>query len=386
MNKKWVLVFDQINRLFARPELNKSVDLGTLPFSFRLINSIMKGDRIVSIISASTNNEIAYRESHRGFVEYDHPCQMNLAEIELAFNEVAIRNDGKEILKVTGGVPLQVRNLISFNFSIANYEKGELCSILFSLGKLHDTKTELEYKGITASAVGCILSNTGHAMYYDRKYLIPGKREGFTRHYEPLFPLVLVAYQTFFWEDILEYVETHEASLLLICANLSTTNDTRGRIFEFLVIKHCSTNANVTFLKGFSALKKCNLIETFPPKSAFPSNVLPEIMNENGMYVPRNSNFPAIDLIWKCGDSVCGVQVHVSKHHNVLKKFTEMCKKAGWLTKFKTIYLLYLSPEQSVANSVQNLIPKTQGRITVVALCKSSIPCLKTLQWPKPMK
>ena len=35
---------------------------------------------------------------------------------------------------------------------------------------------------------------------------------------------------------------------------------------------------------------------------------------------------------------------------------------------------------------VQNLIPKTQGRITVVALCKSSIPCLKTLQWPKPMK
>jgi hypothetical protein len=109
-------------------------------------------------------------------------------------------------------------------------------------------------------------------------------------------------------------------------------------------------------------------------------------MNENGMYVPRNSNFPAIDLIWKCGDSVCGVQVHVSKHHNVLKKFTEMCKKAGWLTKFKTIYLLYLSPEQSVANSVQNLIPKTQGRITVVALCKSSIPCLKTLQWPEPMK
>ena len=170
MNKKWVLVFDQINRLFARPELNKYVDLGTLPFPFRVINSIMKGDRIVSIISASANNEIAFRERYRGFVEYDHPCQMNLAEIKLAFNEVATRNDGKEILKVTGGVPLQVRNLISFNFSIANYEKGELCSILFSLGKLHDTKTELEYKGITASAVGCILSNTGNAMYYDRKY------------------------------------------------------------------------------------------------------------------------------------------------------------------------------------------------------------------------
>ena len=160
-------------------------------------------------------------------MEYDHPCKMNLAEIELAFNEVAIRNDGKEILKVTGGVPLQVRNLISFNFSIANYEKGELCSILFSLGKLHDKKTELEYEGITTSAVGCILSNTGNALYYDRKYSIPGKGEKFT-HYEPLYPLVLVAYQTFFWEDILAYVETHERLLLSVCVNLSTTNDSHS--------------------------------------------------------------------------------------------------------------------------------------------------------------
>ena len=54
-------------------------------------------------------------------------------EIKLAFKEVAKRIDGKEILKVTGGVPLQVRNLISCNFSIAKYEKDELCSILFSL-------------------------------------------------------------------------------------------------------------------------------------------------------------------------------------------------------------------------------------------------------------
>jgi len=108
--------------------------------------------------------------------------------------------------------------------------------------------------------------------------------EGLTHHYEPLYPLVLVAYQTFFWEDILAYCETHEELLLLVCANLSKTNGTRGRIFEFLLIKHCSINANVTFLKGFSALKKCNLIETFPPKSSFPlidthsSNMLPEIM------------------------------------------------------------------------------------------------------------
>jgi hypothetical protein len=51
---------------------------------------------------------------------------MNLAEIKLAFNEVATRNDGKEILKVTDGVPLQVRNLISFKYSIAEYENSSV--------------------------------------------------------------------------------------------------------------------------------------------------------------------------------------------------------------------------------------------------------------------
>jgi hypothetical protein len=64
----------------------------------------------------------------------------------------------------------EYETLLDFCFDNANYEKGELCSILFSLGKLHDKKTELEYEGITTSAVGCILSNTGNAMYYDRKY------------------------------------------------------------------------------------------------------------------------------------------------------------------------------------------------------------------------
>ena len=149
---------------------------------------------------------------------------------------------------------------------------------------------------------------------------------------------MLVAYQTFFWEDILAYCETHEELLLLVCANLSTTNGTRGRIFEFLLIKHCSINANVTFLKGFSALKKCNLIEIFLPKQEFFSldrypflQYVARNYDLNGMYVPRNSNFPAIDLNWKCGDSVCGVQVHVSNHHNVLKNLQKCVKRRDGL-------------------------------------------------------
>ena len=40
------------------------------------------------------------------------------------------------IEEVTGGVPLQVRYLISFKFSIDEYEGHELPSILCSLNKL----------------------------------------------------------------------------------------------------------------------------------------------------------------------------------------------------------------------------------------------------------
>ena len=82
------------------------------------------------------------------------------------------------------------------------------------------------------------------------------------------------------------------------CASHRTTNDTYGRIFEFLVIKHCSINANVTFSKRFSALKKCNLIETFLQKSTFPllidthpSNVLPEIMKKMELMFPKTPIF-----------------------------------------------------------------------------------------------
>lgn len=31
---------------------------------------------------------------------------------------------------------------------------------------------------------------------------------------------------------------------------------------------------------------------------------------ENGIHVPRNPNFPAIDFIWKQDKTVWGVQVH----------------------------------------------------------------------------
>ena len=414
MGKKWVLVFDQINRLFARPGQKEARDLGTLRFPFIAIDKIMQGGQIVSIVSASANNEIAYKERHLGFDEYNHPCQMDWEELTLAFKVLDTRNDRARILEVTGGVPWQVMKLISSNFSIPKYENAELRIILSSLDHLKETKTKTKFDRITKSAVACVLSTTGDQMEYDRKYSIPVKdaiehdrKDSIPKKdaveyasdnsvpdeveqadkYEPLFPVVIIGYRRYFWKAIMASVNDDEKELLCVCANPKLTNDARGRIFELIVINRCSLKADVT-LKGLPSskelpsLKECNLIELFPSKGIFPSNVLPKIMDEDGMYVPKNCNFPAIDLIWKCGKSVYGVQVHTSDHHNVLKKFTKMCNAAGWHKMFTKIFLIYLSPRQSVSDSVKSNIPQTQGKITVVAVCKSSIPCLTDLQWP----
>ena len=66
-----------------------------------------------------------------------------------------------------------------------------------------------------------------------------------------------------------------------------------------------------------------------------------------------------MDIIWKSGQrTVCGVKVPISKFHNVLEKFTEVCDKVGWLINLKKVYLLCLRPEQRIADSAQCNIPE----------------------------
>jgi hypothetical protein len=218
MKKKWVLVFDQINRLFTRFASVDVKDLRSLPFPFKIINDIMQGDHIVSIVSASANNEIAYKERHQGFEEYNHPCKMDLGEICAAFEVVATQNDHERILEVTGGVPWQVKKLISFNFSVDDYEEAELCIILASLDNLKETKSKTKFDCFTTSAIACVLSTTGDPIEYDRIYSIP--RKGTEAYqYEPLFPVVIVAYRHYFLIELLAFVKTHEELLLKVVTN-----------------------------------------------------------------------------------------------------------------------------------------------------------------------
>jgi hypothetical protein len=101
--------------------------------------------------------------------------------------------------------------------------------------------------------------------------------------------------------------------------------------------------------------------------------------------------------VWKHGNVIIGVQVHVCKHDDVLEGFISLCRVAKLFEQFD-VHLIYLSPEDDVMDLVSNLVtPQTKSvpgrtaisnqnpgpwRVERRAISKNSIACLKDLQWP----
>jgi len=82
---KWVFIFDQINKIFARPACQQTKDVTVLPFPFYMMDAVLKPGRILSIILASANNDVLHRENHAGFDEFCHPTRFNEEEINLLY-------------------------------------------------------------------------------------------------------------------------------------------------------------------------------------------------------------------------------------------------------------------------------------------------------------
>jgi hypothetical protein len=85
-NKQWVFIFDQVNKLFANPLNRYAKDTSGLQFPFYMISSVTTTGRITSIIAASANNEISYKDRHEGFYEYNHCTTMIADELMMAFD------------------------------------------------------------------------------------------------------------------------------------------------------------------------------------------------------------------------------------------------------------------------------------------------------------
>ena len=344
-----------------------------------------------TVISASANNTVAYRDNHPGFLVYDHPIAMSRGEVLLWKPELRLLNDEElnRLEEATGFCPLQV---VKYRDNSSKFASEGVNAISSAVGTLlaEQKDNEIAIKSIRNAAVHCLLALpiTGSMVVnYDRKFSV--LRED---HVEPLFPLVLVAYRQLFWDYVEKYVEKNEGSILKVCGNKNTTNDVRGRLFELIVINRFIKSSVVS-----TSADTTNLPASVDSGHWFDSQELPDpvSMQQNTLFIPRYSNFPAIDLILKAENDVWAVQVHVSKHDDVLPKFRSMCEEKGWFDAFNNINLLYLSPSDAVKNMLGACIPTIPQRrskrsrvigkpIYVSAATVKEFQCLQNIQWTAP--
>lgn len=397
MGKKWVFVFDQINKLFVKPMNLHAKDASGLDFPYNFIKLVMKPGRITSIISASANNELAYKESHEGFGEYDHCRAMEKQELLLLYDEISKSTDVdrlvEEVLKETDGVPLFVASYLEKDMNIDAYEAEVIESVRHSLSKLEEEKVGRTWNRIVASSISALLLIETTESLYDKKFLsqerlLPSRKF----RYKPLVKQVLIGYREHLWKELLLYVEEKERTLLDICADFSTTNRVRGCHFETMVIRRCSLRNVEIPVRD----KTITVLSGDREATGFSGKSLPELPN-NGLSFPFDPNFTAIDFILREGKYVFAIQVHVSTHHDVSNAFIGLCNQAQWFQRFEEIHLIYLSPEDEVTllvaplvnpptltrrSSMRNLETPANPKITRRAISKNSFACLVDMPWP----
>ena len=381
MGKKWVFFFDQINKLFVKPANINAKDASGLAFPFDMIYSVIMPGRITSVISASANNEMAYKDRHEGFDEYNHPTEMTEIELLAAFDGFS-KTDAEQVKDLAGFVPGFVdQYLYEYKRDTSRFIKDVASSVRDSLRGLQRSPY---WYDIRQSTISCLLDIPTNSSRYDKKYFLANQQSS-DQHspYTVLIPLVKDGARELLWKDIMEFVRNEESNLLNVCSLPSTTNDVRGRLFEYMVIRRCQDD-------GVGLVDKI----TYIPEGlhTFAGQELPNStkVTADGIYVPNNPNFPAIDVIWKVEKTIYGVQIHIANHDNVVQLFEAKCRNAGWFSDFNQIYLVYLSPNERTkaliakfvqANHEVNLPENKKFSIQQFAVCLKEIPCLSGLQW-----
>ena len=388
LGKKWIFVFDQINKLFVKPSNIHAKDASGLDFPFHYIRLVMKPTRITSVISASANNEMAYKERHEGFLEYNHTCEMTKTELIRLYNEIDETNVDM-VLFSTSGVPFFVADLVEKEFDTALYEEEVIEAARDSLRRL---KTDpILWDEVLPSTLSVLLLIDSPSDRYDKKFLVQERQGGNRYLYKPLVQQVLTGYRSYVWKQLMTYVEEKESLLLQVCSDPDTTNRVRGCHFETMVLRRCSSS-DVDIQVGGEQL-------TIPSgaqmANGFAGRLLPKAPMD-GLHFPFDPNFPAIDFFLKKGRYVFAVQVHVAEHDDVANGFAGLCRQAGWFQRFDSIHLIYLSPEDAVRDLVgamvtpphfDTAVTRHSGempyRIARRAVTKDSFTCLRDLQWPE---
>ncbi len=351
---KWVFIFDQINRIFARRQFITAKDVGTLPYPFKIMTNVRKAGRIISIISASTNNDLSHREKHPGFKRFDHPIQFEKHELEVLYTEEKVASwSMPELEYATGRIPWYLNRWTAKN-DTKEYSEEVGKEIQLSLEKLND-ENKGQWKSFVLSSIQYLLKMEVAPVHFDRKYLLVKWNKG-VKTCVGLFPLVEEAYHKFFWEDLKKHVGEHETKLLQICAHEKTTDDVRGRLFEQMVISRlCQiglsandvtkifSEANVIMTSDMRAALECPLILHLVQGMSYPSLAASDVFT---LFVPLAPNFPAVDVFFCLREVVIAFQIHDAKGQtDVLTSLQLHAKNAEWKKGgIHTIILVYLVP------------------------------------------
>jgi hypothetical protein len=391
MGKKWIFVFDQINCIFVECNPNKATKVGRLPFPYNLMKSVMKPKRIISIISASANNEASYKDKHEGFIEYIHQNQMDRQEVEAAFfNAPNTTDKGVKTLSdktidlamdISAGVPGYVDMFVSScNGNVETFEFKIKEQVVASHSNLNKAVTIKEWDGIKDSIITSILGiTTRNGLDYDRQYFVR-ETVGGLNQYHALIPTITSACRSLLFQDLIMYVSENEAELLAIC-QYTDDDSIRVSFFEYIVISRILSR-EISF--NLTTEKKIIMSPTYSDffeKKTFPE---PLVLVRDGAYVPLSNNYPAINLILRQGNIIIGIQIHVgAKKRDDIERFAKLSEAAHWLTSFNETYLMYLSPTKNTTAIMKQLISINHpSEFSIIALYIKNIQGLDDLPWP----
>lgn len=111
----WISVFDQLNRIFGRPKLLNTKDVGLLPKPFQWMKILAAKRNVHTVISASADNSLSYKRNLAGFVEFGHPLLMDEEEVKKWKASECQNMDVKEwnsMARSTGLYPLEISNYL----------------------------------------------------------------------------------------------------------------------------------------------------------------------------------------------------------------------------------------------------------------------------------
>ena len=221
---------------------------------------------------------------------------------------------------------------------------------------------------------------------YDRKFFFQVKD---TSSFHALFPLAESVWRDKIKDKFLDYINRKEEELRCVYNRDDTSNDTKGRLFEIMVlqrfIEHGVQNFPLSLVSRKDGIKE--IIVSVPCKIfSFKSQDLPQLTVNNdtdGVYIPLSSTFPNIDNVWKTGSYVFGVQAYTSsRHKEKATSFEGNCRKLGWFDTFN-VFFVYLSPNvrcMMTTKPKNSFHDTTETGLEIGYITMEQVECLKNMQ------